>query len=258
MAARTEAALTRADASATEADAEVTRWHLRRRLDSLSAADGVAAFGRIDEGTDRWYVGRRHVEDDTGEPLVVDWRAPVSIPFYRATVHDPMGLDVRRRFTADGHVLIDILEEDFNDPEGSAVAGGIPDPLLAELDRERTGAMRDIVATIATEQDEVIRTPLDRLLIVQGGPGTGKTAVALHRGSVPALRAPDGAARHGRPRHRAEPGVPPIRRGCAPEPRRDRRPPDHHRRPPSSAVRLGPTRTDPRSDASRATDAWRR
>ncbi len=181
MAARTSRALEEADSAATESDSEVARWHLQRRLDSLADPAGVPAFGRIDEGDDRWYVGRRHIEDDTGEPLVVDWRAPVSIPFYRATVHDPMGLDIRRRFTSEGAELIDILEEDFNDPDGSAVSGGIPDPLLAELDRERTGSMRDIVATIATEQDEVIRTPLDRLLIVQGGPGTGKTAVALHR-----------------------------------------------------------------------------
>lgn len=181
MAARTTSALRDTDSAATETDTEVARWHLRRRLDSLADRGGVAAFGRIDDASERWYVGRRHIEDADGNPLVVDWRAPVSIPFYRATVHEPLGLDGRRRFTAEGADLVDILEEDFTDPDGSAVAGGIPDPLLAELDRERTGSMRDIVATIATEQDEVIRTPLQRLLVVQGGPGTGKTAVALHR-----------------------------------------------------------------------------
>lgn len=181
MAARTEAALSNAESAATESDSEVARFHLRRRLASLGDPAGIAAFGRIDDDDERWYIGRRHIEDDVGAPLVVDWRAPVSIPFYRATIHEPMGLDVRRRFTAQGAVLVDILEEDFNDPDGAALGGGIPDPLLAELDRERTGAMRDIVATIATEQDEVIRAPLDRLLVVQGGPGTGKTAVALHR-----------------------------------------------------------------------------
>ena len=181
MANRTRRALDDTQSGATEADAEVAQWHLRRRLESLGDDGGIPAFGRIDDRAERWYVGRRHVEDGDGSPLVVDWRAPVSIPFYRATVHDALGLDRRRRFTADGASLVDILEEDFTDPDGSAVAGGIPDPLLAELDRERTGAMRDIVATIAAEQDEVIRTPLDRLLVVQGGPGTGKTAVALHR-----------------------------------------------------------------------------
>src|SRR5690606_18056945 len=96
-------------------------------------------------------------------------------------VHDPLGLNRRRRFLTEGRELLDILEEDFSDPDRALLSGGIPDPLLAELERERTGTMRDIVATIAAEQDEVIRAPIDRLLVVQGGPGTGKTAVALHR-----------------------------------------------------------------------------
>ncbi|HEX4902054.1 MAG TPA: UvrD-helicase domain-containing protein [Acidimicrobiales bacterium] len=180
MAARTTGALDAVDA-ATEVDAEVAAFHLRRRLESLAERDDAIAFGRIDGGGERWYVGRRHVEDDDGTPLVVDWRAPVSVPFYRATVHDPLGLDRRRRFLAEGRELLDILEEDFSDPDRALLSGGIPDPLLAELERERGGTMRDIVATIAAEQDEVIRSPLDRLLVVQGGPGTGKTAVALHR-----------------------------------------------------------------------------
>jgi DNA helicase IV len=180
MAERTTSVLGSVDA-ATEADAEVAAFHLRRRLESLAERDDALAFGRIDQSADRWYVGRRHVEDDDGAPLVVDWRAPVSVPFYRATVHDPLGLDRRRRFLTEGRELLDILEEDFSDPDRALLSGGIPDPLLAELERERTGAMRDIVATIAAEQDEVIRAPLAQLLVVQGGPGTGKTAVALHR-----------------------------------------------------------------------------
>lgn len=180
MAARTSQALGSVDA-ATETDSEVAAFHLRRRLESLAERDDAIAFGRIDQAGDRWYVGRRHVEDDAGTPLVVDWRAPVSVPFYRATVHDPLGLDRRRRFLTEGRELLDILEEDFTDPDRALLSGGIPDPLLAELERERTGTMRDIVATIAAEQDEVIRSPLHRLLVVQGGPGTGKTAVALHR-----------------------------------------------------------------------------
>lgn len=181
MAARTTAALGATQAAATEADSEVAAFHLRRRLESLAERDDALAFGRIDQDGERWYVGRRHVEDEAGTPLVVDWRAPVSVPFYRATVHDPLGLDRRRRFLTEGRELLDILEEDFSDPDRALLSGGIPDPLLAELERERTGSMRDIVATIAAEQDEVIRAPLDRLLVVQGGPGTGKTAVALHR-----------------------------------------------------------------------------
>lgn len=181
MAARTTAALGALQAAATQADSEVAAFHLRRRLESLADRDDALAFGRIDQDDERWYVGRRHVEDEAGAPLVVDWRAPVSVPFYRATVHDPLGLDRRRRFLTEGRELLDILEEDFSDPDRALLSGGIPDPLLAELERERTGTMRDIVATIAAEQDEVIRAPIDRLLVVQGGPGTGKTAVALHR-----------------------------------------------------------------------------
>ena len=181
MATRTSAALTATDAAANEVDGEVAAFHLRRRLESLADREDALAFGRIDQDGERWYVGRRHVEDGAGTPLVVDWRAPVSVPFYRATVHDPLGLDRRRRFLTEGRELLDILEEDFSDPDRALLSGGIPDPLLAELERERTGSMRDIVATIAAEQDEVIRAPLDRLLVVQGGPGTGKTAVALHR-----------------------------------------------------------------------------
>jgi len=181
MAARTTAALGASQAAATQADSEVAAFHLRRRLESLADRDDALAFGRIDQDDERWYVGRRHVEDEAGAPLVVDWRAPVSVPFYRATVHDPLGLDRRRRFLTEGRELLDILEEDFSDPDRALLSGGIPDPLLAELERERTGTMRDIVATIAAEQDEVIRAPIDRLLVVQGGPGTGKTAVALHR-----------------------------------------------------------------------------
>lgn len=181
MAERTRRALADTGASPNEADGEVARWHLQRRLDSLATREDLVAFGRIEDRHDCFYVGRRHIENPAGEPLVVDWRAPVSIPFYRATIHDPLGLDRRRRYTGDGLTVVDVIEEDFNDPDGGALSGGVPDPLLAELDRERTGTMRDIVATIAAEQDEVIRAPLNRLLIVQGGPGTGKTAVALHR-----------------------------------------------------------------------------
>jgi DNA helicase IV len=183
---------TRASAAAADAearapgdwDATVAHRFLQQRLASMSANLGPLCFGRIDEETgDSWHIGRRHVEDDLGEPVVVDWRAPVSVPFYRATFRDPLGLKRRRRFILDERRLADIVEEDFHDPHAESVvsASGLPDPLLAELGRARTGAMRDIVATIAGEQDAIIRAPLDVPVIVQGGPGTGKTAVGLHR-----------------------------------------------------------------------------
>ena len=162
-------------------DAMIVQWHLERRLAALADTPAALCFGRLDEEVgEHFYIGRRHVEGATGEPVVVDWRARVSSPFYRATYADAMGLARRRRFSVDGQVLVDIFDEYFDDPD-AAGGGGLPDPLLAELERPRTGQMRDIVATIQAEQDLVIRAPLEDLVIVQGGPGTGKTAVGLHR-----------------------------------------------------------------------------
>src|SRR5262245_4859284 len=166
-------------------DSMIVQRHLEHRRDSLRADMPALSFGRLDEegGDETWYVGRRHVEDVAGDPVVVDWRADVATPFYRATAVDPQGLRRRRRFIMTGDHLDDLFDEVFDDPDSVDAAhhGGIPDPLLVELERARTGAMRDIVATIAAEQDVVIRAPLDTCLIVQGGPGTGKTAVGLHR-----------------------------------------------------------------------------
>ncbi len=168
--------------AANEADAEAVRWQLQRRLASLDDDVAVLCFGRIDEESgERWYVGRRHIEDSDGTPVVVDWRAGVATPFYRATLADPFGLERRRRFVFSARELADVFEEDFSDPDSLAGSGGVPDPLLAELGRARTGQMRDIVATIQAEQDAIIRAPIESCLVVQGGPGTGKTAVGLHR-----------------------------------------------------------------------------
>ncbi|MEY2451258.1 MAG: hypothetical protein QOD92_832 [Acidimicrobiaceae bacterium] len=186
---RTEATMSIDDMAAQAVDAEIARWHLQQRLRALDIDVPGLAFGRIDEeGTPKapgptWYVGRRHVEDERGEPVVVDWRAGVSTPFYRATAADPFGLHMRRRFMMTNRSVDDLFDEVFDDPDSVHAArhGGIPDPLLAELERERTGEMRDIVATIQAEQDVVIRAPLESCLVVQGGPGTGKTAVGLHR-----------------------------------------------------------------------------
>ena len=173
----------RDDLSAGEVDAAILRAHFADRAKSLTRALSAAlCFGRIDDPESRHYIGHTHIEDEAREPVVIDWRARAAIPFYRATVADSMELTIRRRFILEGRTLIDILEEDFDDPDSTmAGAGGVPDPLLAELGRSRTGRMRDIVATIQAEQDEVIRAGVEECLIVQGGPGTGKTAVGLHR-----------------------------------------------------------------------------
>ena len=166
-------------------DARVARAHLLDRRAAVDVGAVALCFGRIDEDPiitdgDQWYVGRRHIEREDGSPVVVDWRAPVAIPFYRATTADAFGLARRRRFVTEVDELIAIFDEQLDDPE-SVSAAGIPDPVLAEIERGRSGEMSDIVATIAAEQDEVIRAPLDACLLVQGGPGTGKTAVGLHR-----------------------------------------------------------------------------
>jgi DNA helicase IV len=184
MRARTAAYIDQEDLAAGEFDSAAVRGHLTRRLRSLEDESGVLCFGRIDEEAgDVFYVGRREVDNPDGEPVIVDWRAGVAVPFYRATAADPYGLRIRRRFTFSDRELADIFEEDFTDPDSvlAAAAGGVPDPLLAELRRARTGQMRDIVATIQAEQDIVIRAPIGECLVVQGGPGTGKTAVGLHR-----------------------------------------------------------------------------
>lgn len=139
-------------------------------------------FGRIDdEDGSRWYVGRRHIEDEKHDPLVVDWRAGIAAPFYRATGIDPLGLKFRRRFMLTEGEITTYLDEHLDDADESGVGSGIPDPVLAEIGAARTGAMREIVATIQGEQDVVIRSSLEGCLVVQGGPGTGKTAVGLHR-----------------------------------------------------------------------------
>jgi DNA helicase IV len=181
---RTRTATSIQESAAQAVDSAIAQAHLRARLRSLDTEVDGLAFGRLDaDAGDTWYVGRRHVEDDAGDPVVVDWRAPVSTPFYRATAADPLELRRRRRFLMTGRHVDDLFDEVFDDPDSVDAAhhGGIPDPLLAELERSRTGEMRDIVATIAAEQDVVIRAPLDTCLVVQGGPGTGKTAVGLHR-----------------------------------------------------------------------------
>jgi DNA helicase IV len=157
------------------------------RLEQLQIGEESLVFGRIDgaNGSDEsFHIGRLAVSDVDQEPLVVDWRAPVAEPFYRATGAHPMGLRRRRHFLTHGRRITDIEDELFDAGEGTEGANlGLSGTqvLLAALERSRTGRMRDIVATVQREQDEVIRGPLGGVTVVQGGPGTGKTAVALHR-----------------------------------------------------------------------------
>jgi len=154
------------------------------RLEQLDAAEYGLVFGRLDElDGDVWHVGRIGVNDDDYEPLVVDWRAPVAAPFYRATPLDPLGIRRRRHLHMRGRRVVR-LDDELMDAaaaqSGDVVLVG-EGALLAAVARPRTDRMTDIVATIQREQDDVIRAPLDGVTVVQGGPGTGKTAVALHR-----------------------------------------------------------------------------
>src|SRR5215471_15436719 len=141
-------------------------------------------------GGEQFHIGRRHVHDPDGHPVVIDWRAPVSRPFYRASPAEPMGLAHRRRFGFSGGDLTAFEDEDFTGSAaastgaastGAPGAGAISQILLNEIERPRSGPMRDIVSTIQPDQDDIVRADSDQTVCVQGAPGTGKTAVGLHR-----------------------------------------------------------------------------
>ncbi len=165
------------------------------RIEQLQIGAEALVFGRIDRvaadagddatGPEVFHIGRLAVSDVDQEPLVVDWRAPIAEPFYRATGAHPMALRRRRHFLTEGPRVLDLEDELFGvagtDDEGVGLGLSGSTVLLSALERSRTGRMRDIVATVQREQDEIIRGALGGILVVQGGPGTGKTAVALHR-----------------------------------------------------------------------------
>ncbi len=169
--------------SRTERD--VLARHLERRLDALAIGDLPLCFGRLDlDDGSTLYVGRVGLAGEGNDPLLMDWRAPKAALFYRATSGSPEGVVRRRHFITRGRQLLAIEDEVFDVAAlGGAASGALHGDaaLLAEISRTRTGHMRDIVATIQREQDAVIRSGLSGALVVQGGPGTGKTAVGLHR-----------------------------------------------------------------------------
>ncbi|HEX6075861.1 MAG TPA: AAA family ATPase [Micromonosporaceae bacterium] len=168
---------------------------LARRVAELADhPDTPLFFGRLDHATDSehsaatYHIGRRHVVDDAGDPMVLDWRAPVSQAFYQASVRQPMGVARRRRFGYSGGELTSFEDERLLAGEELGIASRI---LTEEIERPRVGPMRDIVATIQPDQDELVRARLEKSICVQGAPGTGKTAVGLHRAAYLLYTYPD-------------------------------------------------------------------
>ena len=173
-----------------------------QRLATLNAEpEAPPFFGRIDRDRDDgnprpevFHLGRRHVRDDAGEPVVIDWRAPIARAFYRATADDRMGVRLRRRFGFAAGELTSFEDEHLDRGEALGLAS---DLLREEIERPRVGPMRDIVATIQPDQDELVRADLDTSLCIQGAPGTGKTAVGLHRAAFLLYTYPDRLRRSG-------------------------------------------------------------
>jgi DNA helicase IV len=181
---RMRAALIRTGAAAaTEVAAEAIEAWASRRLQTFADAERGLCFGRLDlDGADEpIYVGRRWVGEEGGI-LVVNWQAPAARPFYTATPAEPHGVTRRRRFRTRGRELLGISDEALDGSLADAAAA-VDDLLLEELERARDARMRDIVATIQADQYRLIARAPEPPLVVQGGPGTGKTAVGLHRAS---------------------------------------------------------------------------
>ncbi|HEX3752553.1 MAG TPA: ATP-binding domain-containing protein [Streptosporangiaceae bacterium] len=179
---------------------EFLKAELYHRAEALKdLPDTPLFFGRLDydAGGESFHIGRRHVHDPDGTPAVIDWRAPVSRPFYRASRDQPMGLELRRRFGFSGGELTAFEDERFTAGPGPdsassdrassdraahpAGAEPVSRILIEEIERPRSGPMRDIVATIQPDQDDIVRADVGQTVCVQGAPGTGKTAVGLHR-----------------------------------------------------------------------------
>ena len=197
---RTERALARTQGSGTaggtfqaRVERDVTAAEQGRRLAQLNAVERGLVFGRTDghqpgnpEDSEpvTLYIGRLGLRDDEHEPLLIDWRAPASHPFYAATPKDPAGLIRRRHIYTRDRTVTGVDDEVFDldrlsEPDRQSLSGEAM--LIASITVGRTGRMADVVATIQTEQDRVIRAGLQGVLVVQGGPGTGKTVAALHR-----------------------------------------------------------------------------
>ncbi len=171
------------------------------RAGQLMTVERGLCFGRIDTVDDTtFYVGRVGLFDDDYDPLLIDWRAPVAQPFYRATSAEPMGVRRRRHIGLNGRTVVAVDDDilDLTALDGRDHSNLIGEAaLFASLSADRTGRMSEIVGTIQAEQDAIIRAGLPGVLVVQGGPGTGKTVVALHRAAYLLYTHRDELARRG-------------------------------------------------------------
>ncbi len=187
------------DQAATERDSFAKTY--AGRAEQLMSVERGLCFGRIDaKDQSTFHIGRIGLFDDDHNPLLIDWRAPVARPFYRATAIDPIGVFRRRHIRLSGRTVVavddDILDLAAVDDQGRRSLIGEA-ALFASLSADRTGRMSEIVATIQAEQDAIIRSGLPGVLVVQGGPGTGKTVVALHRAAYLLYTHRDQLARRG-------------------------------------------------------------
>lgn len=173
-----------------------TQQAMHRALQILKDArgqDGALIAGRMDLDGEPFYIGRRGVHDHNHDRVVVNWRAPVASRYFEATPQDPHGLDLKRVFVEEDRQLKKLFDEIVRSVVDTTVTTGpvLSDALLDELERSRDGAMREVVATIQAEQYRIIRAAPAGVLVVQGGPGTGKTVIGLHRAAWLAYNHPD-------------------------------------------------------------------
>ncbi|CAB4879821.1 MAG: AAA family ATPase [Actinobacteria bacterium] len=153
--------------------------NLARQLKAAQAASTRLCFGRIDTSDrESFHIGRIGLRDHDGDPVLLDWRAPNAAGFYQATTVSPMGIVRRRRIIAKDRTITHVEDEDLADPTASSSDS---DAAAQAVEAPREGRMGDIIATIAADQDAIVRSPLNQITVVEGGPGTGKTVVALHR-----------------------------------------------------------------------------
>lgn len=169
--------------------AAAVRQAAQSAMSKLGSSDEAVAVGRIDIDGEILYVGKHAISNDDRDLLVINWQAPAAVPYFEASFDNTMGVTLKRTFTCTRNEIQDfddLLFEELAQRVATLIATdeerwGVDDALLRDLDAGRTGEMRDIVQTIHAAQYALVRSPLEQLLIIQGGPGTGKTAVALHR-----------------------------------------------------------------------------